>query len=105
MRSLATFALALGLLACSDAQDVATQGAASATCAKATWQAVLPLTSKCASCHGATNPQGNYRTDSYAGVVADAVAGDPGSTLLKTLDPTTGNATHKTLLTATELQT
>jgi predicted CxxxxCH...CXXCH cytochrome family protein len=86
-----------------------------ASCAKAravagttepcvTWKDQIgPLfADRCQGCHSGAAPAGQYQTDSYAGVLGggsdatpDAIAGDPTSRLLATLDPTTADEVHR----------
>ncbi len=97
MRALAAI-LAVAALAgasCSKARSLA------ATPPRVSWQEeIAPLfASNCTSCHSGATPGGGYRATSYLEALGPtaapvAVAGDPSSLLLRTLDPTLADATH-----------
>jgi predicted CxxxxCH...CXXCH cytochrome family protein len=61
---------------------------------------IAPLfAAQCSSCHSGATPAGGYRTTSYLEALGPrtapvAVAGDAGSTLLRTIDPARANAVH-----------
>src|SRR5262245_47242925 len=57
-------------------------------------------TASCNSCHSGTNPSGGYRTTSYLEALGPyqapvAVASDPASLLLQTIDPAKADAVHQ----------
>ena len=68
-----------------------------------TWRETVAaeLAERCVSCHGESDPAGDYSTASYPGVlgtgtdeVPNASAGDASSLLVRMLDPDTADATH-----------
>ena len=67
-----------------------------------TWQDdVAPALAACTGCHGGAQPAAGYDLTTYLGALGDgthqgpdAVAGDPSSVLVTTVDPATADATH-----------
>jgi predicted CxxxxCH...CXXCH cytochrome family protein len=92
-----------GLLGCSQARTL--EGEAPRT----SWDDVGPLlATACASCHAGSTAAAGYDVSTYVSALGPAAApvavyGDPGSLLLKTLDPATADATHQGRVTAAQL--